>query len=179
MTQEKEKPIEQNKDKKLFPSKSPESKKIIESKINLTNKIPFSSKDIKQSSKSPTGKSVLNIKASKGLNIIPIKSLMSKKENSNLSPTNTKQTSKEKILTTTTSRLSPKSKDIKLTTANLSPKSNVFSATIKNTGIPLDTSKYTSKIYANITSGMNKSPSPKPLDRNLVLKKSPDLKSKK
>ena len=106
---------------------------------------------------------------SKGLNVIPIKNLNIQRENitgqSNFNPSD-----KLKL-----DRLSPKPKDTKVTSgigSGVSPRSKLSPTSAKNVISDKSNydSKYSNKIYTNITNNlMHKSPSPKHTDNKTKL----------
>jgi hypothetical protein len=101
----------------------------------------------------------------KALNVIPIKPLNSHRETTNPLATFTQD------IRTKTDRFSPKPKDVKINAMNVSPKQKIVPQTTKlNEKITFET-KYSNKIYTNLTSNLvHKSPSPKP-NENKQLKK--------
>lgn len=124
---------------------------------------------------SPNNKS--QTKVVKGLNIIPIKNLNSNREAIPINTTNyfsnNHNNSNDKI---SSDRFSPKPKDIKITASNMSPKSKMMPLSSRN-NVGFDSTKYSNKIYANITNNlMHKSPSPKHSDLKNISKKSPEVK---
>ncbi len=110
--------------------------------------------------KNGTGKIILNNpvmekKALKGVNVIPIKPLNSNREN-NLLMNNINDRIKQ-------DRFSPKPKDLKITATAISPKQKLIPSSTKQTTekVSFET-KYSSKIYKDLTNNMlHKSPSPK------------------
>lgn len=102
----------------------------------------------------------------KGLNVIPIKNLNIHRENiTNTTNFNSNSNDKSKL-----DRLSPKPKEKLITTgigSNISPRNKLSPTSnknITNEKVGID-NKYSSRIYANISSNLaHKSPSPKPHD---------------
>ena len=103
---------------------------------------------------------VMEKKALKGVNVIPIKPLNTRENN--LISNNLNDRIKA-------DRFSPKPKDIKITTTAFSPKQKLMPSSTKPTTekIAFET-KYSSKIYKDITNNMaHKSPSPKLENRSI------------
>lgn len=117
----------------------------------------------------------------KQMNVIPLKTLNSNRENNQNINTNTNFfTNTERI---PSDRFSPKPRDIKITTHNMSPKQKNIPMSTKNTTIesnkiPFEP-KYSNKIFNNINNNlMHKSPSPKHNEPQKLTKKSPDATKK-
>lgn len=174
-------PLSSNQDKEVHKPiqdiKKVEQNKISSNVIVLNNKETTknstSPENVKSTTTTRIGTATKTTTNGKGLNIIPIKNLVLQKEQGGITMTHGFNNNPSERLAK--DRFSPKPRDLKITSTNLSPKQKLITTSSKNVNanVGFDTTRYTNKIYANITSAMHKSPSPRPFDRNNLLKKSP------